>query len=443
MGVKVELDDIDESFPYLVKLGIQCIIILDILTVRGQFLQRPELLTDLQILGGVQPLTFTQLLLDCQNLSHLTIQFNKDLCAAKPKLFPVDLPRNSQRKILQRLKFLRMEASIKTDQDLRYVRNNFVGLVQKHLLDQVHLYSIHVVITHKSLPDVISECSHVMATFVCNNCSCLRELHSEIRLVLVVNLVDEFLKSKDLGGGVEFTDLIQAELCPEPKNPPWTNFQKLEVLHFSSSPRDFFCFWEKMAQKLIKLETISLEIQSPVSWHYYKKFVEPCPATLKAVRFLECDNFGPVCQPLPIDLRLFRKCKKLEALVVVQSKSSGVGSKLTHLSSLPSSLKEVDFNWLIMDWNQAIKLARFPHMQILKIAYFSPSNASFGRFLCFLRWLYSCGCSRLKEFIIVDHKIRYQQNKKLLNNLLKHKSVHAEYGDYDETWLELRQGTDE
>jgi hypothetical protein len=445
IGVKVELDDVDESFPHLIKIGIQSATILDLPSVAGKFLSYPELLKELIIVGGIKTSCFATLMRDCLNLVHLSIQFTKDLLAIKPRLFPVSINDKTMVNVLPHLKYVEFQSTTKSDGELEYVQKNFVGLVNTHLLDRIHPHSLRVTIVHKFYNDIIEECSKLMAALVHNNMRTLRDLEVDIKYLTSMGVPDEGENPSsnaddDSDYMAAFFDTEECSEDEESKTPEWGSFPNLKNLHFSTNPKDFQCYWKDMANHISSLETLYCEIHSPVSWDFYRSFIRGCESTLETIILESAYYFDTRRRPRPIDLAVFKKCKNLESLFISQGRHHGmINSSITNISKLPSSVEELELEYLLLTPRQVFQLLRTPQLHHLRIGYWSVTDKSFGRLLCLLRWVLACSCTSINEFIIVDLKIRFQHNKKSLQVLLKHRMLRTEYTDFNETMLVLRR----
>ncbi|CAG7833535.1 unnamed protein product [Allacma fusca] len=276
IGVKVELDDVDESFPHLIKLGIKSAIILDIPSINGKFLQYPELLKELTILGGIKSNCFASILKECQNITHLIIQFSKDLFTLKPRLFPVMINEKVSGNIIPHLKYLEFQSTTKNDLELDYVKRNFFGLVNNHLLDRVHPHFLRVTIVHKFYNEIVEECSQLMSILVHNNLQVVKDLEVDIKCLGTLGLPEDVDNTNNEDEETDYmANFFDTDDCSEDrKQPGWQLFPNLKNLHFSTNPKDYQCYWKNMSQHIRFLETLYLEIHSPTSWDFYKTFIK-------------------------------------------------------------------------------------------------------------------------------------------------------------------------
>jgi len=265
----------------------------------------------------------------------------------------------------------------------------------------------------------------------------------EIKFQYAMSTLADIMKAK--GNSSEATPppppsfalILFNDVCVEKAEPTWKMFTKLRRLYFSTNAKEYSCYWETVAEYMKALETIFLEIPSPISWTIYQNFVEGCEGSLVSVTLENVEHYCSENKALDIDLGKFYQCKRLENLVLLQSKHPSMSnSKLIHVSKLPRSLRYIEFSWLQLTPCQVFRLVRYP-LEALRLSYWSSSDENFGRLLCYLKWAYCLGCVGQMEFIITDLKIRFQRNKKTLEGILKHKNMHAEYIDFNNTQLIL------
>ncbi|CAL8126808.1 unnamed protein product [Orchesella dallaii] len=221
---------------------------------------------------------------------------------------------------------------------------------------------------------------------------------------------------------------------------PWEKAIWLEHL-FLVLPFKIMQYIPNILSPKTRLQAISLEAigYNKKTWEFYVDMMKGFDKKkLKNATFIavnHCDEKGLARR---IDLGIFKKCTNLQRLIILCRKRDNytLFSKASSVSCLPTSLREITFERLLLTPTQIFRLLFcFPKMSILSLSYWSISDCQFSVFMSLLKWIVQLDLTDVSQINLVDFKIRFKNKRRAVRQLQEAVAISVKYQDLDETRL--------